>query len=180
MEVVVTIRVKPRWAASGLAAAGRFPLFFLTRSFGVAGLCVALFAHTITDVPVLKPLPARIDPRAARLEKFFELYACPAPHYVGEYLKAADEHGLDYRLLPAVSIRETQCGQAQWENNRWGYHPGLQRFPSVLVGIDFMAWVLVEGEYYKGKTLEQKLLMYNHRPAYTDEVKGIMRQIEPR
>jgi hypothetical protein len=41
-----------------------------------------------------------------------------------------------------------------------------------------MARVLVEGDYYKGKTLEQKLLMYNHRPAYTDEVKGIMGQIE--
>ena len=180
MEVVITIRVKPRWAASGLAAAGRFPLSFLTRSFGVAGLCVALFAHTITDIPVLKPLPviAAVDTRAARLEKFFQLYACPAPFYVAEYLKAADKRGLDYRLLPAVSIRETRCGAAQWENNRWGYHPGLQRFPSVSEGIEFMAWVLVEGEYYKGKTLEQKLLMYNHRPAYTDEVKQIMRQIE--
>ena len=180
MEVVITIRVKPGWAASGLAAAGRFPLYFLARSFGVAGLCVALFAHPIADIPVLKPLPiaAKADPRVARLEKFFQLYGCPSPRYVTEYLEAADKHGLDYRLLPAVSIRETLCGVNAWENNRWGYHPGLQRFQSVLEGIDFMAWVLVEGEYYKGKTLEQKLLMYNHRPAYTDEVKGIMRQIE--
>ncbi len=36
----------------------------------------------------------------------------------------------------------------------------------------------MEGDFYKGKTLEQKLLMYNHRAAYTDEVKAIMRQIE--
>ena len=34
-------------------------------------------------------------------------------------------------------------------------------------------WIL-----HRPQTLEQKLLMYNHRAAYTDEVKAIMRQIE--
>ena len=41
-----------------------------------------------------------------------------------------------------------------------------------------MARVLVQGDFYKGKTLEQKLFTYNPKIKYPDEVKGIMRQIE--
>jgi hypothetical protein len=179
--VVITIRLKPGWAARGLAAMENLPrLDMLLRPLAAVGLGFALCATTTADVRNVTPIPvmAKVDTRAERLEKFFKLYGCPAPHHVSEYLRAADGYGLDYRLLPAVSVRETLCGVQAWENNRWGYHPHEQRFPSVAVGIDYVARVLTEGYFYKGKTLEQKLLMYNHRPAYTDEVKAIMRQIE--
>jgi hypothetical protein len=177
---VVTIRLAPGWAARCLVLVGRLPgPEWLVRSLATVGLGFALCANTTADVPFLTPVRVvKADLRGARLEKFFRMYGCPAPHHVAEYLRAADSYGLDYRLLPAVSIRETLCGVAAWENNRWGYHPGQQAFSSVEVGIDFVARVLAQGDFYKGKTLEEKLLTYNHRPAYTDEVKGIMRQIE--
>jgi len=181
-EVIVTIRLTPVWAARCLTVASRLPrLELLVRSLGVMGLGFALCASTTADVPLLMPRPVAIakpDLRGARLERFFKAYGCPSPHHVAEYLQAADDYRLDYRLLPAVSIRETLCGVGAWQNNRWGYHPGEQTFPSVAIGIDFMGRVLTEGAFYKGKTLEQKLLTYNHRAAYTDEVKSIMRQIE--
>jgi len=64
---------------------------------------------------------SRPDPRIARLEKFFESYHCPAPHHTSEYLRAADSYRLDYRLLPAVSIRETLCGRTEkQQHNAWG------------------------------------------------------------
>jgi hypothetical protein len=180
--MIVTVRLTPGWTSRCLTALGRPPrLDVLVRSLATVGLGFALCANTTADVR--GPLPIRIpvpqpDHRVAGLERFFKLYGCPAPHHVAEYLRAADNYGLDYRLLPAISVRETLCGVQAWENNRWGYHPHEQRFPSVEVGIDFVARVLTEGYFYKGKTLEQKLLMYNHRAAYTDEVKAIMRQIE--
>ncbi len=118
------------------------------------------------------------DPRIARLESFFHSYNCPAPYHVSDYLRAADDYQLDYRLLPAISIRETQCGIAETENNHWGFRNGQHSFPSVEDGIKFMAHRLAEHVYYKGKTLQQKLFMYNPRPAYPDEVTRIMRRIE--
>jgi len=133
----------------------------------------------MADLPaaLLKPLP-KPDARIVRLEKFFRLYNCPQPLHTSEYLRVADGYGLDYRLLPAISVRETQCGVAATENNRWGYHPGRQSFPSTREGIEFVARVLAEGFYYKGKTLRDKLFTYNPRAAYPDEVQRIMRQIE--
>jgi hypothetical protein len=118
------------------------------------------------------------DLRASRLDRVFHLYHCPKPYHVDEYLRAADAFQLDYRLLPAVSIRETTCGVGEVENNRWGFHPGRQSFPSIEAGIAFMARRLAEGTYYKGKTLQQKLFTYNPLPAYPDEVARIMSQIE--
>jgi hypothetical protein len=118
------------------------------------------------------------DPRTQRLAAFFKAYNCPQPNYAEEYLRAADRYGLDYRLLPAISIRETTCGMWEENNNRWGYHPGRQRFPSVKAGIDFVARTLASNPPYAGKTLSDKLFTYNPRPAYRDEVWRIMREIE--
>jgi len=120
---------------------------------------------------------SRPDPRIARLEKFFGVYHCPAPHHTSEYLRAADSYGLDYRLLPAVSIRETLCGRTeQHQHNPWGYHH--QSFASIEAGIEFLAKRLAEHPLYRGKTLQDKLFTYNPLPAYPPEVKWIMRQIE--
>jgi hypothetical protein len=126
------------------------------------------------------PLTIRVaaDPRIARLESFFQRYHCPAPYHVPEYLRAADEYQLDYRLLPAISLRETRCGVGENANNRWGFRNGNAEFPSIEDGIDFMAHRLAEHNYYKGKTLQQKLFTYNPRPAYPGEVTQIMLQIE--
>jgi hypothetical protein len=144
--------------------------------------CLASTAPTTADLPrtpvrIVLVLPSKPDPRIARLEKFFRNYHCPAPNLASEYLKAADGYGLDYRLLPAVSIRETQCGiTEQHEHNQWGYHH--QSFPSIEAGIDFIARRLTQHPFYQGKTLRDKLFTYNPLPAYPEEIKRIMRQIE--
>ena len=118
------------------------------------------------------------DPRISRLAKLFRSYNCPEPQYISEYLRAADGYGLDYRLLPAVSIRETGCGAAERDYNRWGYHPGRQTFPSIEAGIEHVARQLAENPLYKGKTTLGKLFTYNPLPAYPGEVARIMSQAE--
>jgi len=171
-RLVIIIRIKPAWPARG-----RTYLAFWARLLAAAAMGVVLSATTVTDLPAQRtPQP---DPRIARLEKFFEIYHCPTPRYTSQYLRAADRYGLDYRLLPAVSIRETSCGKnANQRNNPWGYHPGRQDFPSIEAGLEVLAQRLAENSLYKGKTLPDKLFTYNPMPAYVDEVTWIMRQIE--
>jgi hypothetical protein len=152
------------------------------RLLGAAAAGLVLIASNTADVPVARvgatpAFASRPDPRIARLERFFRIYHCPAPLHTNTYLRAADGYGLDYRLLPAVSIRETLCGvSARRLNNRWGYH--TEEFPSIEAGIDFLARRLTQHPLYKGKTLQGILFTYNPLPAYPEEVRRIMRQIE--
>ena len=121
---------------------------------------------------------ALMDDRPAKLETFFRSYQCPQPYYIDHYLSAADNYALDYRFLPAVSVRESTCGQHNRLNNRWGWDAGRSRFRSVRSGIYFVASQLAESEYYKGKTVDEKLYVYNPDPQYVQEVKTLMRQID--
>jgi hypothetical protein len=184
----MTVRLTPCWVVRCLTAVENFlqsrwgwpkHAALWARALGAAAVGLTLCATTTADVPAERMRPILSDPRIARLENFFKIYHCPTPHHTSEYLSAADDYGLDYRLLPAVSIRETQCGVAEKpQNNLWGYHPGRQSFPSVKVGLDFLAHRLTQNPLYKGKTLQGKLFTYNPRPAYPKEVERIMRQIE--
>jgi hypothetical protein len=123
-------------------------------------------------------LPVSPDPRSERLEAFFKAYDCPAPLHVEEYLRAADSHALDYRLLPAISLVESTCGAFEKMNNRWGWDSAQSGFPSVPDGIEFITTQLAENPHYKGKTVEQKLFTYNPYRHYVREVKRLMQQIE--
>ena len=151
----------------------------------VAG--ILLFSSAVADATVdTRPALAaaikrsRIDPRAERLARFFKKYSCPAPNYASEYLRVADQNELDYRLLPAISIRETQCGVHDTGNNWLGFHPDWSmKFPTPLDGLEFVGKRLAQHPFYKGKSLEKKLLMYNPYPKYPNEVIAIMREIEP-
>jgi hypothetical protein len=191
--VVVTVKVTSVRAVRVLITAEAFfqPVrkwtmlaAFWARALGAAAAGLVLIAATIADVPAARGTSSSFvsltpDPRIVRLERFFKIYHCATPYYTHEYLRAADSYGLDYRLLPAISIRETQCGiTAKDANNTWGYHPGRQSFPSIGMGIDFIAKRLARHPLYEGKTLKDKLFTYNPRDAYPEEVKRIMRQIE--
>jgi hypothetical protein len=182
--VVIKLKFTPTWTVRCLFAAEQFlqphRVIFWTRALSGALAGLAVCATTTADVPPdrMKPFPTP-DHRIARLEKFFKTYHCPTPYHTSDYLRAADGYGLDYRLLPALSVRETLCGKAErQQHNSWGYHPGHQSFPSIETGIDFIAQRLSRDQLYKGKTLDDKLFTYNPRSAYPGEVRRIMGQIE--
>jgi hypothetical protein len=118
------------------------------------------------------------DSRAPRLEKFLRSYNCPAPLLTSEYLAAADEYDIDYRLLPALSVRESTCGLHARLNNRWGWNSAQTGFATLAHGIRFIAHELAFGRYYRGKTLDQKLQVYNPVLPYPKEVRKLMREIE--
>ena len=145
------------------------------QTLGAAGLAFCSHATANLSEAGFNPSP---DARFVRLERFFRHYGCPMPQHISEYIRAADRYGLDYRMLPALSIRETQCGLTERQNNRWGYHSGRQSFASIEAGINYVAWRLADQPPYKGKTLREKLFTYNPLPSYPAEVLWIMRQIE--
>ncbi|MBZ5604392.1 MAG: hypothetical protein LAO79_18980 [Acidobacteriia bacterium] len=118
------------------------------------------------------------DTRSKHLQAFFEAYNCPPPLLTSEYIAVADAYGLDYRLLPAVSVRESTCGQHARYNNRWGWDSARTGFASLRHGIRFIARQLAFGRYYQGKTLDEKLHAYNPNPKYPGEIRSLMREID--
>lgn len=139
---------------------------------------VASQSTTADTVQDLYPAGPYQDTRRAKLQTFFKTYQCPEPYYVDEYLREADAHGIDFRLLPALSVRETTCGEYDHLNNHWGWDSGRISFGTVPSGIHFVTARLAESPYYKGKALEEKLRVYNPNARYVEEIKQLMREIE--
>jgi len=133
--------------------------------------CAAVASDTTLPAP-------NGDPRSVRLEAFFKAYDCPAPLHVAEYLRAADSHALDYRILPAISLVESTCGAFQRMNNRWGWDSAQSGFRSVPAGIDYITEQLADNPRYRGKTVKEKLFTYNPYPHYVRQVQRLMQQIE--
>jgi hypothetical protein len=140
----------------------------------VLGLTACAAVASDSTLPLKDPQ----DPRSARLEAFFKAYDCPTPLHVEEYLRAADSHALDYRLLPAISLVESTCGAFQHRNNRWGWDSVQSGFASVPDGIDYVTEQLAENPKYKGKSVKEKLFTYNPFPQYVRQVERLMHQIE--
>jgi len=145
----------------------------MTKCRILLGVCFVLGVRSTGDAAV--PLA---DPRIARVEAFFRVYRCPQPYRARDYVLAADAQRIDYRLLPALSIRESSCGKAARWNNYWGWNSARSGFSSVEAGIEFVAGQLAQGKFYRGKTLDQKLHAYNHRSGYGMEVKLLMQKLE--
>jgi len=139
-----------------------------------------LWALTVSAHASVTPdgLSAVQDQRLARLETFFQSFGCPAPHYATEYLGAADTYAIDYRLLPAISVLESTCGVHERLNNRWGWASARKGFSSFRAGLEYIAHQLANGRYYKNKTLEEKVHMYNPRPQYAQQLEKLMSKID--
>src|SRR5262245_7152508 len=106
-------------------------------TFAIVTTGMVLIGLGTSNAPAAPPAP-RIDTRIARLAACFHRYRCPEPQHIALYLRSADRYGLDYRMLPAISIRETQCGVREKENNRLGFQSVAGGFASVEAGIAFM------------------------------------------
>jgi hypothetical protein len=145
------------------------------RALAALTLAASAYGNVVTE----NPLVLR-DVRYDRLESFFQSFGCPTPHYVNEYLGAADSYAIDYRLLPAISVLESTCGIYQRLNNRWGWDSARKGFSSFRAGLQYIARQLSEGRFYKNKPLEEKVRMYNPNPQYARQVRKLMLKIDER
>lgn len=106
-----------------------------------------------------------------------------------EMVAAADKYGIDWRLLPAIAVRESSGGKEACGKNPFGWgscKKGIGEFKTWGEAIDKVGWNLGgwnprTAPYYSGGT-EAKLKAYNPPsivPEYAAQVMKIMDAIGP-
>jgi hypothetical protein len=119
----------------------------------------------------------RNDPRLERLKRFFQQRACPAGDLSAEFLQAADEQSLDWRLLPGIAMVESGGGRSAPHNNLFGWDNGKAHFVSGRAGIHDVARSLANSRLYRHKDVDGILRMYNRGANYSGYVKSVMKRI---
>jgi hypothetical protein len=141
-----------------------------------------------TGKPKPLPLPqtvkqdAKPDARIDALKSFFKTNKCPQLNYdlINDYLTAADQNHLDFRILPSISVIESGCGKQYptATHNLWGWDSARSGFSSFREGISFVSERLAHGQHYTNKTIIKKLNAYNPNPAYALKVIKLMAEIK--
>ncbi len=142
---------------------------------GVLGIAAAT-AHADQDVTKIRK---KFDLREAILRRFFKENRCPIEPYAGIFLAEADAFGLDWRLLPSLSVVESGGGKFARGYNLFGWANGKTSFDSISDAVHHVAAALAIGKAYRGKTLEGKMATYNRNVGYHATVTAVMRKIYP-
>ncbi len=121
--------------------------------------------------------------RAGKIDAYFKERAMPLAGFGAKMVVAAENHDIDWRLLPAIAIRESSGGKQACGYNPFGWASCKIDFKSYDEAIDTLARNLGGNNpntaaYYSGTT-EKKLHHYNGTvvPTYTQEVLSIMESI---
>lgn len=141
----------------------------------VAGLLAANV--TLSPGQHFQPPTYDYDPRLLILKRFFEDRGSPIDHLAKDFLLAADHYGLDWRLLPSISVIESGGGKEFTNNNIFGWDNGKAHFPSIQAGIHLVARRLAISRIYKNKDLDEKLSVYNSNAEYPALVKSVMARL---
>jgi len=125
---------------------------------------------------------AMADDRPARLDAYFAKRDMPLEGYGSKFVEVADKYGLDWRLLPAIAVRESSGGKHLMNNNPFGWGSCKIKFTSFNDSIEEVGSNLSGSDedtarYYKDKTVYQILWAYNGTVmhSYPDEVMDIMK-----
>jgi hypothetical protein len=152
---------------------------------------ISLASHigSLDTAPVAKEVISVDDLRqqkADAINMYFKDRSMPLEGTGMTFVLVAEKYGLDWRLLPAIGIRESSGGKAACGNNPFGWGScKLHNFSSYEQAIESLGKNLGGGNpktarYYAGKTTMEKLYYYNGTvvPEYPDEVASIMKKIE--
>ena len=155
----------------------------MTKSFS-RGLVLAaglLASPAIADPdPIAVEVVSQKDPRWILVHQFLLNNRAPAHVYTADFLIAADRNGLDWRLLPSISIVESGGGRETLNNNMFGWDNCRVRFRTVKEGIYRVASWLKHSSIYRQKTsVDEILWTYNPRKEYTEKVRALMAQLGP-
>ncbi|HTM49270.1 MAG TPA: hypothetical protein VL285_11330 [Bryobacteraceae bacterium] len=150
----------------------------LSNGLMLAGILSIPVAVTNTELPGAAA-EYRNDPRLESLKRFFQESDCPARELSAEFLRAADRHNLDWRLLPSISLVESGGGRVTTNNNLFGWDGGRAIFTSVRAGIHDVASRLHSSRLYRDKDVDGILRTYNPNAGYPAIVKSVMKRISP-
>ncbi len=131
----------------------------------------------VRPIALKPPEPASPDPRTVRLKKFFAKLHCPVIDLADEFVHAADDNQLDWRLLPSIAVIESGGGKAYRNNNILGWNQGLEAFPTIRAGIHEVAFKLGKSPLYRDRDVLGKLRLYNPDESYPGSVLTVMNRI---
>lgn len=123
--------------------------------------------------------PMGPDPRTARLRRFLSKLHCPVAVMSEDFVRAADDNQLDWRLLPSIAVIESSGGKAYRNNNIFGWRNGDQYFPTIRAGLNHVAYKLGRSPLYRSRSSLAKLRLYNPNEAYPGNVMAVMNRISP-
>jgi hypothetical protein len=136
-------------------------------------------AKPIPAKPPQQPISPNPDPRTVRLQKFLLKLHCPVAPLAEDFVHAADDNQLDWRLLPSISVIESGGGKAYRNNNLFGWDQGDGAFPTLRAGLNEVAFKLGRSSLYRNRTNLEKLRAYNPDATYAGKVLTVMNRISP-
>ena len=139
---------------------------------------VGFAAYAIT-----RPVPPPEDDRPSRIDAYFSKYNMPLAGYGNDFVAIADECEMDWRLLPAIAVRESTGGKHMQYNNPFGWGGAKIPFKSIpdaiqTVGMNLCGDNPRTARLYSNTPVRKKLYYYNGTvvPSYPSEVMWIMKQ----
>lgn len=131
-----------------------------------------LYSVFSTQPPVLGSSDAKIngaDGRAALLTQYFAHHKAPLAPYGQKLIEEADKNGIDWKLLPAIAMQESNGGKKipAGSNNAWGWGITASSslgFESWEKGIETVARGL-KTDYINRGLLTPEQIMSRYTPA---------------
>jgi hypothetical protein len=143
----------------------------------------AAAAEPASDVDLLQK---EREEKAAKIDAYFKQNGMPLAGYGMEMVTDAEAHDVDWRLIPAIAIRESTGGLHQCKSvtySPFGFGSCHISFSSYKQAIQSLATNLGgdnpnTARHYQGKTTDAILKTYNSViPGYASQVEGIMTTI---
>ncbi len=156
----------------------------------IPSLSVASNIGSLETKPITKEVISIEDIREARakaIDTYYKERSMPLEGTGMTFVLVAEKYGLDWRLLPAIGVRESSGGKAACGYNAfgWGSCKLGHNFNSYEEAIESIGKNLGganknTARYYAGKTTSEKLYYYNGsvEPPYIGEVLAIMSRID--
>ncbi len=141
---------------------------------------------TVENSVITTPEEVARKEKAEFIDNYFAKYDAPLEGYGMKFVEEAEEHGLDYRLLPAIGMIESTGGIQKCHsvsNSVFGYGSCKMGFESIDKSIEIVAESLggdnpKTSRHYEGKTTLQILRKYNSViPTYPQKVERVMKKI---
>ncbi|MBF8249655.1 MAG: hypothetical protein HW400_256 [Candidatus Levybacteria bacterium] len=103
------------------------------------------------------------DARIEMVKQFFAKYKSPLEPFASKVVEDADKYGLDYRLLPAIAMQESNlCKKIITDSyNCWGfgiYGKKVTRFESYSEAIDTVSKTLANNYIAGGLTTPEEIM----------------------
>ena len=178
MQIGYTCLGKRFWLTSKQIAVA-VGLIALPATVKLEKITAAVPAATPVAQPTVQAALPTPDPRTDRLRKYFRRLRCPVSYLAEDFVQAADDNHLDWRLLPSISVIESGGGKEYRNNNIFGWANGDHLFPTLRSAINEVAFKLGKSPMYRNRDIDAKLRIYNPDDAYAGNVQAVMNQISP-